>query len=70
MVDKLERLSGLLSGQRVQLSDKSFTASSHPLGVLYCTYLIAKKFVVSPIYIMFTFLAKQSLRFGAYKHFF
>lgn len=45
--DKLEKISLLLSGNEVNIGDFSFNAAEHPIGIKYCTFLIAKKFIVS-----------------------
>ncbi|XP_039292333.1 nucleoporin GLE1 isoform X1 [Nilaparvata lugens] len=45
MKDKFDRLSRLLRGETVTLGDAKFSASSHPLGIKFCTNLMAKKFV-------------------------
>lgn len=45
--DKLEKISDLLSGNQVRTGDIRFSASEHPLGIKFCTFLLAKKFIVS-----------------------
>lgn len=45
MQDKYIRLSKLLKGQPVLVSNTTVSASSHPLGIKFCTNLLAKKFV-------------------------
>lgn len=47
--DKLEKISDLLSGNQVRTGDIRFSASEHPLGIKFCTFLLAKKFIVSLI---------------------
>lgn len=47
--DKFGKISDLLSGHQVRTGDIQFTASEHPLGIKYCTLLLAKKFIVSEI---------------------
>lgn len=44
--DKFIKLKQLLSGMQVVAGDVQFSAAEHPRGVLYCTILLAKKFVV------------------------
>lgn len=43
--DKLYRLSRLLQGHSVQVGNGQVSASSHELGIKFCTNLLAKKFV-------------------------
>lgn len=43
--DKFHRLSRLLQGQTVSAGNGQISASSHELGVKFCTNLLAKKFV-------------------------
>ncbi|XP_054289349.1 mRNA export factor Gle1 isoform X2 [Macrosteles quadrilineatus] len=43
--DKWYKLSRLLQGQAVPLGTTMFLATGHPLGVAYCTNLLAKKLV-------------------------
>lgn len=43
--DKLYRLSRLLQGHSVQVGNGQVSASSHGLGIKFCTNLLAKKFV-------------------------
>lgn len=45
--DKFKKISDLLSGNQVRTGDIDFSASEHPLGINYCTFLLAKKFIVS-----------------------
>lgn len=45
--DKLEKISDLLSGNQVRAGENRFTAAEHPLGIKFCTFLLAKKFIVS-----------------------
>lgn len=45
--DKFVKLKQLLSGMQVIAGDVQFSAADHPLGVHYCTMLLAKKFVVN-----------------------
>ncbi|RZF36558.1 hypothetical protein LSTR_LSTR010669 [Laodelphax striatellus] len=45
MMDKYNRLSKLLKGETVILGNTKFSASSHPLGIKFCTNIMAKKFV-------------------------
>lgn len=45
--DKLEKISLLLSGNQVIIGDFCFNAAEHPIGIKYCTFLLAKKFIVS-----------------------
>lgn len=47
LLDKFDKLSRLIAGAPVRSGDEQFSASEHPLGVQYCTMLLAKKFVVS-----------------------
>lgn len=56
--DKFEKISDLLSGKQVPIEDTAFAASQHPLGIKYCTFLLAKKFIVSLI-ISVIFLSKR-----------
>lgn len=45
--DKYDKLAGLLSGSTVNTTGNAqFSAAEHPLGIQYCTLLLAKKFVV------------------------
>lgn len=45
--DKHEKLASLLSGHTVNTAGNTqFSAAEHPLGIQYCTLLLAKKFVV------------------------
>lgn len=45
--DKHDKLASLLSGQSVNTAGNiRFSAAEHPLGIQYCTLLLAKKFVV------------------------
>lgn len=46
-VDKFNKLDALLSGQPVKTGDAAVSINDHPLGKIYCTMLLAKKFVVS-----------------------
>ncbi|XP_055310575.1 mRNA export factor Gle1 [Sitodiplosis mosellana] len=43
--DKFEKIADLLAGKQVRSSDIPFSASEHPLGIKYCTFLLAKKFI-------------------------
>ncbi|KAF4523214.1 hypothetical protein B566_EDAN011751 [Ephemera danica] len=43
--DKLKRLQSLLKGQPVELSNARVAASAHPLGILFCTNLLAQRIV-------------------------
>lgn len=43
--DKYVKLRQLLSGMSVVTGDVQFSAAEHPLGIQYCTILLAKKFV-------------------------
>ncbi|KAL1140345.1 hypothetical protein AAG570_000277 [Ranatra chinensis] len=45
MLDKFNKLSNLLRGQQVPVKDKKFSAAVHPLGIIYCSNLLAKKIV-------------------------
>ncbi|XP_067010642.2 mRNA export factor GLE1 [Anabrus simplex] len=45
MHDKLTKLSRLLSGQNVEVSQGNFSAAAHPQGIAFCKNLMAKKFV-------------------------
>lgn len=45
--DKFDKITQLLAGQQIYSSDISFSATEHPLGIQYCTMLLAKKFIVS-----------------------
>nr|XP_018896680.1 PREDICTED: nucleoporin GLE1 [Bemisia tabaci] len=45
LVDKYNKLSNLLAGRSVTVNNKSFSATSHPLGLQFCKYTLAKKFV-------------------------
>lgn len=45
--DKLEKILLLLSGNQVPIGDFCFNAVEHPMGIKYCTFLLAKKFIVS-----------------------
>lgn len=47
--DKFEKISHLLAGNHVSIGDFHFNASEHPLGIKYCTFLLAKKFIVRNI---------------------
>ncbi|XP_065085520.1 mRNA export factor Gle1 [Ochlerotatus camptorhynchus] len=44
-VDKFNKLDALLSGQPVKTGDTAVSINGHPLGKIYCTMLLAKKFV-------------------------
>lgn len=44
-VDKFNKLDALLSGQPVKTGDTAVSINGHPLGKVYCTMLLAKKFV-------------------------
>lgn len=57
--DKFEKISDLLSGNQVRTGDIQFTASEHPLGIKYCTFLLAKKFIVSYFKRMWTTHGKK-----------
>ncbi|XP_060536347.1 mRNA export factor Gle1 [Cylas formicarius] len=46
ILDKYQKLHGLLSGQNVIVSDRQVNASQHPQGVAFCKNLLAKKFVL------------------------
>lgn len=47
MQDKYDKLAGLLAGNTVNTTGNAqFSAAEHPLGIQYCTLLLAKKFVV------------------------
>lgn len=48
--DKLYKLSRLLEGKAAPLGNTMFLATGHPLGISFCTNLLAKKFVVSSIF--------------------
>ncbi|XP_031631860.1 uncharacterized protein LOC116346097 [Contarinia nasturtii] len=44
--DKFKKISDLLSGNPTLLpGDIQFSAAEHPLGIKYCTFLLAKKFI-------------------------
>ncbi|CAH1273773.1 GLE1 [Branchiostoma lanceolatum] len=45
VTDKLGRLCRLLQGQQVEVSDKRVSATSHPLAIVYCKELLARKFM-------------------------
>lgn len=45
--DKFDKITQLLGGKQIYLVDVSFSAADHPLGIQYCTMLLAKKFIVS-----------------------
>lgn len=47
LLDKFDKLSLLLSGSSVRVGDVNISSSDHPLGVRFCTLLVAKKLVVS-----------------------
>lgn len=47
LLDKFDKLSLLLSGSTVRVADVNISSSDHPLGVRFCTLLVAKKLVVS-----------------------
>lgn len=44
--DKLSKLVCVLNGSAVPLDNTMFRATEHPLGVLFCTNVLAKTFVV------------------------
>lgn len=44
--DKYDKLVLLLSGVSVKVADIQVSSAAHPLGVRFCTLLIAKKLVV------------------------
>ncbi|KAK9512146.1 hypothetical protein O3M35_000632 [Rhynocoris fuscipes] len=45
LTDKLKKLTTLLNGQHVTVADKRVSATSHPLGIIYCKNLLAEKIV-------------------------
>lgn len=47
MKDKFDKITQLLAGHQIYSGDVRFSAAEHPLGVHYCTWLLAKKFIVS-----------------------
>ncbi|XP_055627521.1 mRNA export factor Gle1 [Toxorhynchites rutilus septentrionalis] len=44
-VDKFNKLDALLGGQSIKIGDTAVSINGHPLGRVYCTMLLAKKFV-------------------------
>lgn len=46
LMDKYKRLHNLLSGKPVIVGETQVSASKHPQGVMFCTDLLAKKFVL------------------------
>lgn len=46
ILDKYNRLLGLLKGQNVIVSNKTINASKHPQGIAFCMDLLAKKLVL------------------------
>lgn len=68
--DKFEKISDLLSGNQVRSGDVAFTATEHPLGIKYCTLLLAKKFIVSATPIVYLWiLAKVEFIFRVIQKF-
>ena len=49
LMDKIRRLHRVLSGERVQVTGKTVSASDHPQGKAYCCNLLAQKIVVSRV---------------------
>ena len=47
--DKVARLSNLLAGKTVTISDVSINATAHPQGKAFCLEYLAKKLVVSNV---------------------
>lgn len=45
--DKFDKITQLLAGNQIYSGDIRFSAAEHPLGIQYCTLLLAKKFIVS-----------------------
>jgi len=45
-VDKLDRLKAVLRGHPVKLTDETFCASNHPLGISLCKSLLAKQLLI------------------------
>ncbi|XP_066144643.1 mRNA export factor Gle1 [Euwallacea fornicatus] len=46
LLDKYQRLHGLLAGQSVNVGDKQVNASRHPQGRVFCMDFLARKFVM------------------------
>ena len=46
LMDKIRRLSSVLSGRRVRVTGREVSACDHPQGKAYCFNLLARKIVV------------------------
>eukprot|EP00794_Sanderia_malayensis_P019191 gene19191-21113_t len=46
LIDKIERLTKLLSGQSVEVGGKAISAKDHPSGLAFCKDTVAKKLVL------------------------